>query len=252
MKYKILILFLAFVLLYKVRVFAMEAITLTGTIEVEKPLTFNDKIIVIEKNTKIKVTKDFEFAFHIKKGKLIIKGTDCEPVIITGTGNVNEDSNIFFIEDTEAEINSAMFKNCGWCLHIHNSKISITNSIFENNYGGIRFFQSKTSIKKNLLLNNYIAMRFIQSNDNNIENNIFKQNRIALFLREGLINSKIRFNVFIENTYDFYAGFFQETDLHFPYNYFLSKPSIFDKTKDKDIKIKIDVYPILMKFPDWH
>jgi len=252
MKYKFFISLLAFILLNQVHVFAIEIITLNGNIEVEKPLTFNDKIIVIEKNTKIKITQDFEFAIHIKNGKLIIKGTFSEPVIISGTGNIYEDSNIFFIEDAEAEINSAIFKNCGWCLHIHNSKISITNSIFENSYGGIRFFNSKISIKKNLLLNNYIAIRFIQSNDNDIESNIFKQNRIALFLREGLISSNIRFNVFIENTFDFFAGFFQETDLHFPHNYFLSEPSIFDKNMDKDLKIKIDVNPVLMKFPDWH
>ncbi len=252
MKHRLYLIFFVFIVLNLSYAFAMETIKLDGIIKVEKPLTFNNKTVVIEKNTKIKIFQDFEFAIHIKNGKLIINGTDSEPVIINGAGNIIEDSNVFFIEDSDAEINNAIFKNCGWCLHIHNSKISVTNSIFEDSYGGIRFFNSKTFIKKNLLLNNYIAMRFIQSNDNDIENNIFQQNRIAIFLREGLKSSNIRFNVFIENIFDLYAGFFQEADLHFPNNYFFSKPSIFDENIDKDLKIKIDVNPILTNFPDWH
>lgn len=232
---------------------ALETITISGKIKVEDTLLFEKKKIVIEKGSIIEVTKDLEFAFYIKDGEIIMNGSYNAPIIISSLNNKNEDSNVFFIENSIAEINNAIFKNNNWCLHIHSSKASIRNTIFENNYGGIRFFNSKTYIKKNLFIKNDIAMRFINSNDNIIEQNIFKDNRIGIFLREGITNDgNITKNIFIKNQYDFYAGFFQDKDLNYPYNYFYENPKIFDKKLDQDTLTIINVLPKLNDFPDWH
>ncbi|MCX7770634.1 MAG: right-handed parallel beta-helix repeat-containing protein [Proteobacteria bacterium] len=249
MKYLSILLFLTFIFPFNVK--GEDKIVLSGKIKLEKALFFEGKTLIIEKNTLIEIDTEEEHVIHIKNGELYINGAYQNPVIIKSKRPHNE-QNAFFIEDSQANIKNAVFENNGWSIHVHNSEVSIENSIFKNNFGGIRFFNSKTYIKRNLFEKNEIAIRFINSNNNEIIKNIFYQNQTAIFIREGIHKVGIKENVFIKNLYDFYTGFFQTESLNIPFNYYYETPSIFDKTKDEDISIIINIHPVLNDFPDWH
>lgn len=235
----------------KTDLIAKEMISISGLYEVETPIFFENKTIVIEKNTVITANTNSEHAITVKNCELYFNGEIFNPVIVKSK-KIDSEQNVFYIEDSKVLIKHIVFENNGWCLHVHNSDITIENTHFRNNFGGIRFFNSKTSIKKNLFEKHEIAIRFLNSNNNEINENIFYDNKIAIFIREGIQKNGIKDNAFIKNNYDFYSGFFQSNNLSFENNYFYGKPSVFDQTKDSDLTSIINVYPLLANFPDWH
>lgn len=248
---KFLILFLFLFSITTLQTEAKERIVISGNFAIEHPLSYENKVIVIEKNSNILVNTGTEYAIYMKNSELFINGEILNPITIKSK-KIDSEQNVFYLEDSKASIKNAIFENNSWCIHAHNSDILIENTQFVNNFGGIRFFNSKTSLKKNIFEKNDIAIRFLNSNKNDITLNIFFKNKIAIFIREGIEKNGITKNAFITNGYDFYSGFFQSYDLSLPNNYFYDTPSIFDRNNDKDLTAIINIYPILSKFPDWH
>ena len=246
--------FYFFILLFSlqnINLDAKEMIIISGKNIIKAPIKFEDKKIIIEKDSVIIASANSENIITIKNCELIFEGDTHNPIIVKST-KIDSEQNVFYIEDSKVSIKNTIFESNGWCLHVHNSDITIENTHFINNFGGIRFFNSKTFIKKNLFEKNEIAIRFLNSNNNEITGNIFYDNKIAIFIREGIQKNGIKFNAFIKNNFDFYSGFFQLNNLSFENNYFYDKPSIFDKTKDSDLNSIINVSPILTNFPNWH
>lgn len=248
---RLLILLISFTMIAISNIEARERIIITKDMIVENPITFENKIIIIEKKTNIIINTEGEYALHLKNSELIINGDIFNPVTIRSK-KIDIEQNVFYLEDSKAKINNTVFEQNGWCIHAHNSDINVENTLFRNNFGGIRFFNSKTTIKKNIFEKNEIAIRFLNSNENNMSKNLFYNNKTAIFIREGIQKNGIKENAFIKNVYDFYTGFFQSDNLSFPNNYFYDTPSVFDNSKDSDLMSAINVHPTLNKFPDWH
>ncbi|GAB4433646.1 MAG: hypothetical protein OHK0040_04290 [bacterium] len=225
-----------------------------GPITVNEPVVFENKEVIVKAGTTITIKTEVEHALHIKKGVLKVNGTAEKPVLIVSDHKgeqEKEDINAIFLENSEAHISHAHFRNNGWALHVHFSDLLVKNCLFEKNYGGIRLTGGNNNIRQNVFSDNDIAIRFLNSSPN-ITNNIFFGNKRAIFIREGVESAFIEKNGFYKNGYDFYTGFFQPKDILAVNNFFANEPSIFDAKKDPALKATVNTNPLLKTFPDWH
>lgn len=225
----------------------------SGEILFSKDSLYKNEKIRILPGTRIIIPKDSESGLIFENCQLKIEGTEKNPIIIEGVGKDDnlEDNNLIYMENCKGIIKHVKFRNGPWLLHIHNSELIIEKSIFENSFGGIRFTGENIKIEKNLFKNNKIAVRSINSSPK-ITTNIFLNNDIAIFFRQGIQTALIKDNIFLENKYDLYMGFFQFFNLNCVENFFVNEPSIFDGKKDGDIKAYIYTEPTKKSFPNWH
>ena len=170
-------------------------------------------------------------------GDLVARGTPDRRIRFTGAAGTGPSSwGEVSIERSQASVvEYCDFEYATWGLHCHFVPVTITGCRFIDSGGGIRFRSGPMRIIGNLFQRDRIGIRgfFPQVV---IAENEFRDNEIALFIRQGGSGARIRGNNFIASSrYDIRLGDFNQEDVDAAGNYFDGAPQIFDDAREPGI-----------------
>ncbi len=170
-------------------------------------------------------------------GDLIARGTAEKRIRFTSAGTKRPASwGEISIERSQASaVENCDFEYATWGMHCHFVPITIRGCRFMDGDGGIRFRSGPMRIVNNLFLRNRIGIRGFFP-EVTIAENEFRDNEIAVFIRQGGGGAELHRNNFIASRrYDLRLGDFNNEDVDAAGNYFDGPPQVFDGRREPGI-----------------